>query len=71
LQGEGKRAARLRAAGAVLRERINAPLTSREAEKLNAALKPALDLLGEEEIRKSEGEGKTMSLEEAILYALG
>ena len=70
LQREGQRAIRLRAAASLLRDEINSPLTSRETEKLNAALHPALELLDTTELDLAETEGKSWNLEEAISYAL-
>jgi predicted ATPase/class 3 adenylate cyclase len=70
LQGDGQRALHLCAAASVLREEINAPLTSHEAEKLNATLEPARKRLPPGEDRLADSEGKSMNLEEAIRYAL-
>jgi tetratricopeptide (TPR) repeat protein len=70
LQGDGGRTVRLCASASVLRADINAPLTSCETEKLNAAIEPARSLMRSEEISLAETEGKDMDLDEAILYAL-
>jgi tetratricopeptide (TPR) repeat protein len=70
LQQDGGCALRLRTAAAVLREQINAPLTSREAKVLDEALAPALACLDTEEYRLTEADGKSISLEDAIIYAL-
>ena len=70
LQKNGQRAVRLRTAASILRDEINSPLTDRETERLNEALRPATDLLNPSELDLAEAEGKTLTLEEAISYAL-
>jgi len=71
LQRASQRALRLAAAAAVLREQIGAPLTPAEARKLAAAFEPARKALGEAEQAVATAEGRAMTLEESVAYALG
>jgi len=70
LQGDGERALRLVAAGSVLREQINAPLSPTETNKLEAALAPIRKTLSEAEQASAGAEGRDMELNGAIMFAL-
>ena len=68
-QGNGEAALTLVSAAATLREEISAPLTEGEANKLHAALAPALATLNAEQQAGSSAAGKALSLAEAVDYA--
>lgn len=70
LQEEPQRALRLVGAAAALRETIGQPLSPVEQAKLERMLEPARQRLGKAGQASAQAEGKAMSLEEAIAYAL-
>jgi len=70
LQYDAERALRLVAAGSVLREQINAPLSDTESVKLDAALEPSQASLSAEQKAEEVAVGQKWTLEEAIVYAL-
>jgi adenylate cyclase len=70
LQGEPQRALRLVGAASALRETIGQPRSSVEQTKLERMLEPARQQLSEAGRASAQAEGKTMSLKEAIAYAL-
>ena len=53
-----------------LREEIGAPLTPDEREEYDADLASACQALGEEASSKARAEGRAMTMERAIAYAL-
>ena len=69
-QGQPKRALKLAGAAAHLRAVIGAPLRHSEQEKLNQALAPAWDTLGQAAGEEAWAEGAAMSFEKAIQYSL-
>ncbi len=69
-QGQAERALRLSGAAETLRGIIGFPLPPAEQAKLDRILEPARRTLGEEAAIAVSNEGKRMSLEEAIEYAL-
>jgi len=70
LNGQPEQALRLSSAAGALRETLGAPLSSVERDKLEHMLGPARQALGEAAAASAEAEGKAMSLEEAVSYAL-
>jgi predicted ATPase/DNA-binding winged helix-turn-helix (wHTH) protein len=69
-RGYAKRALKLAAAAAHLRESISAPLHQAERSKLDQMLLPAWNSLSEAEGMRAWAEGSAMSLEDAIQYSL-
>ena len=70
LQGQARQALCLAAAASALREKVGAPLSTSEAEQLDAALACARDALGPD-AEAAWMEGLGMELSEVIAYALG
>lgn len=70
LEGQPERALRLVGAGSALRERIGAPLPSKERDKLEKALHAARQGLEEVEQTAAWEQGREMDAEHAIVYAL-
>jgi hypothetical protein len=70
LQGQPERALLLVGAASALREEIGAPLSPTEKTKLEALLAPARQSLDEEKQSALAGEGRNLSLTQAIEYAL-
>jgi tetratricopeptide (TPR) repeat protein len=71
VQGQHEQAARLFAASAAWRERIGAPLRPVERPAYERNLDALRAVLGEDVFLASWAEGKIMSLEQALNYALG
>jgi adenylate cyclase len=69
-QGQAERALRLAGAAAVLREAINAPLPPADKDKLEQMLTLARQGLDDAGAAMATAEGRAMSLEQAIDYAL-
>lgn len=69
-QDRGESALRLIGAAALLREEINGPLTATEEQKLNDALAPALRSMDQDAKAIATANGRTMSLDKALDYAL-
>jgi adenylate cyclase len=69
-QGQGGVALQLVGAASTMRQEIGAPLTASETEKLNGALAEAIRPLSEREQEAATQTGKSMSLSEALLYAM-
>jgi predicted ATPase/class 3 adenylate cyclase len=67
---DGERAVRLWAAAEVIRTTMGIPLTSPEQFILETYLEPIRDQLANEERNRAETQGKAMSTEEAVEYAL-
>lgn len=70
LQGHAARALQLVGAASTLREEIGAPLSATEATKLEGALAPACQMLGEGAATSARAEGRALPLVEAIELAL-
>jgi tetratricopeptide (TPR) repeat protein len=70
LQGEPARSLRLAAAAAGLRENIDSHLSDFEADELNDALSSAREGLDDYDQEEATAQGRAMSLERAIDYAL-
>ena len=70
MQGRADRALRLVEAALTVRETIGAPRSSVEQEKLARALAPAREALSDAEQEASRAQGRAMSLDQAIEYAL-
>ena len=70
LQSRADRALRLVEAALSLRETIGAPRSSVEQEKLERALEPAREALSDAEQEACRAQGRQMSLDQAIEYAL-
>jgi tetratricopeptide (TPR) repeat protein len=70
LQGQPERALRLSGAAEGLREEIGAPRSPSEQDKLQPILEPACEALGEAATEENLAEGRGMSLEQAMDYAL-
>jgi len=70
LRGDPGRALRLVEAAAALRERIGAPLSPAEQEKLTANLAPALQGLAADDQEALRRQGRALSLDEAAALAL-
>jgi predicted ATPase len=70
LQGQAERALKLVGAASALREEIGAPLSPAEQTKLERTLEPARQALTEVMQEQAWAEGRALSLEEAIEYAL-
>jgi tetratricopeptide (TPR) repeat protein len=70
-EGKPSRALRLIGAAQALRETAGAPLAPSEENSLNQIVGPACAELGEEVRAREIGEGRRMTLEEAITLALG
>lgn len=70
LEQEPERAAQLLGAAESLRLRINAPIPPRDRNKYNQLVLALHDCLTEEKLRSARTAGQTMSLEQAITYAL-
>jgi tetratricopeptide (TPR) repeat protein len=70
-QGQAKRALKLAAAAAHLRQSISAPRHPAEQYRLDETLLPAWKSLSEAEGKSAWEEGTAMSLENAIQYSLG
>lgn len=69
-QGKAERAARLFGAAEALREAIGAPLSPDDRAEYNRIVAAVRAQLGEEVFAKSWAEGRAMTLEQAIEYAL-
>jgi hypothetical protein len=69
-KGQAERALRLVGAAIVLHESIGARLPPAEQERLESMLEAARQSLGEEAAEAALAEGKAMSFEQAIDYAL-
>ena len=69
-EGFGARALTLASAAAQLRQRIGAPLTHLEQQKLDATLQPAWKLVGEVDGKHAWEEGARMNLESAIRLSM-
>ena len=69
-QGRAERALKLAGTAARLRESIGAPLHQEEKINLDQTLISAWTLLGEAEGRRAWEEGSSMSVEDALAYAL-
>ncbi|OGG46571.1 MAG: hypothetical protein A3F84_18045 [Candidatus Handelsmanbacteria bacterium RIFCSPLOWO2_12_FULL_64_10] len=69
-QGEPGRALRLTGAAAALREVISVPLSSADQSRMERWLEPARQALSEEARAAAWAEGRTMTQEQAIAYAL-
>jgi predicted ATPase/class 3 adenylate cyclase len=69
-QGEGERAARLYAAAETLRQTIGAPLLPGDRPRYERQLAAARSLVAEEVWEAAWEEGRAMTLEEAVSYAL-
>jgi non-specific serine/threonine protein kinase len=69
-QEQPERAVRLWAAAEVLREAIGSPLPSNQREEYNRNLAVVREALGAEAFAALWGEGRQMTLEEAVAYAL-
>jgi predicted ATPase len=70
LEGQPERAFRLVGAAGMLRQAIGSPLSAAEQAKLEKLLAPAREALDEQAQAAALGEGRAMSLEQAIDYAL-
>jgi tetratricopeptide (TPR) repeat protein len=70
LEKQPERALRLLGAAEVVREAIGAPLSPAEHDKLCLMLEPARQALGETAVASAVAEGRAMSMEQAIDYAL-
>jgi predicted ATPase/class 3 adenylate cyclase len=70
LEGQPERALRLIGAASGLRESIGAPLSSVEQSKLERALEPARQALSGSAQAAASAEGRGLSLQQAIDYAL-
>jgi adenylate cyclase len=70
LEKQPERALRLLGAAEVVREAIGAPLSPAEHDKLRPMLEPARQALGETAAASAIAEGRAMSMEQAIDYAL-
>jgi hypothetical protein len=70
LQSQPERALRLAGAASALRETIGAPHSSVEQEKLEQMLEPARRVLTDDEQETYRAQGREMSLDQAIEYAL-
>lgn len=70
LQGQAERALKLVGAASALREEIGSPLSPAEQTKLEHTLEPARQALSEAMQEQAWAEGRALSLEEAIDYAL-
>jgi hypothetical protein len=70
VEGEPERAARLYGAAEALREVIGAPLPPNERPRYEREVAAARAQLDEERFRAAWAEGRAMSMEEAISYAL-
>jgi predicted ATPase/DNA-binding SARP family transcriptional activator len=68
--GAGEVAAHLFGAAAALREAIGAPVPPSEQEAHNRQLRLAREMLGEEAFAAAWAEGRAMSLEDAVAFAL-
>jgi len=71
VQGHAEQALALAAAAQALRRQIGAPLTGAESSKLENALAPARERLGEAEQAAAWAQGEALSLDEAIRTILG
>jgi tetratricopeptide (TPR) repeat protein len=69
-QGQSERAARLWGAAQALREAIGSPLTPSERTRQDQRLAETRSLMGEEAFAAACSEGRAMTLEQAIVYAL-
>jgi len=69
-QGQPERALHLAGAAAALRETIGAPLPPTEQEEFERHLEMARQTLDEEAAAKALANGRAMTLEQAIEYAL-
>ncbi|HZJ46023.1 MAG TPA: protein kinase [Pyrinomonadaceae bacterium] len=65
-----ERGARLFGAAEVLREMIGAPLPTEKRQNFERYLEEARDALGRADLKNARAEGRVMSLDEAIKYAL-
>jgi len=70
LQGQPERALRLVGAAEGLREAVGAPLAPTEQKDLEQRLAPGRQALSEEAAAEAAAEGRVMSMEQAINYAL-
>jgi hypothetical protein len=70
LAGARRRAARLFGTAEALREAIGAPLQPSEQEPYRRQVSRVQDLIGEELLAAAWAEGRAMTLDEAIDYAL-
>ncbi|NJN18711.1 MAG: tetratricopeptide repeat protein [Oscillochloris sp.] len=69
LRGDGRRTLTLVGVAAILRERINAPLSAVEQAKLDRRIEPVRVLLSELEQARAFGNGLLLALEDAIELA--
>jgi hypothetical protein len=70
MQDEPARAWRLVGCAATLREAIGAPLSPAEQGKLNETLAPSKQMIGDLRAQMALAEGRALSLEQAVAYAL-
>lgn len=71
LEGRPRVAARLFGAAEILREMVNAPLAPAERPNYEQTVAVACSALDEASLRRLWAEGRAMTLEQAIAYALG
>jgi hypothetical protein len=71
MQGQPERVLRLASAAAGMRERLKTPLSAVEQEEMERVLRDARAALVETTAAKAWEEGRTMSLEETVGYAMG
>ena len=69
-RGQGARAARLLGAAEILRETAEAPMTAFEREEYGAALGQLREALDEDVFRSVWAEGRTLSADSAVAFAL-
>ena len=70
LTGQSSRAITLAGAASALRQEIGAPMSPNELVKLDELLSPANAQLSEIEQAIAYGQGRGMSMEQAVQYAL-
>jgi hypothetical protein len=70
LQGDSERAARLFGAGEALREAVGASVLPFYRTDYDSAVESVRQRLGQDALRAKWSEGRTMTLEQAITYAL-
>jgi hypothetical protein len=70
MQGRAERALRLAGAAAALRAAVDARRPPPEQARFDRLVEPARQTLGEERAASTWAEGRAMSLEQAIAYAM-
>ena len=70
-EGRGAEGVRLFGAAAALREAIGAVFSRDERDECERTIAAAREALGEEAFEAAWAEGRAMTMEEAIAYALG